>query len=82
MDTVEVQRDRRTEHDADDNNRGRFHHNEDMVMPDQPGEDGVEQFGQESLIKEQRMYDYEHEDMSPDRNGGEDDDGNMQGHGG
>lgn len=28
------------------------------------------------------MYDYEHEDMSPDRNGGEDDDGNMQGHGG
>jgi hypothetical protein len=27
------------------------------------------------------MYDYEHEDMSPDRNGGEDgDDGNIQGH--
>jgi hypothetical protein len=26
------------------------------------------------------MYDYEHEDMSPDRNGGEDgEDGNMQG---
>lgn len=27
------------------------------------------------------MYDYEHEDMSPDRNGGEEgDEGNMHGH--
>lgn len=42
MDTVEVQRDRRTEHDGEDDNRGRFHRNEDMVMGEQPGADDGE----------------------------------------
>ena len=53
-------------------------------LPESVNQDEGDQYGQETAVKEQKLYEYEHEmaeDLSPDRNG-DTEDGTAQDEGG